>query len=386
MFDTIVIGAGIAGTSAAAALAQSEQRVLLLEAEDHPGFHATGRSAALFAPNYGNATVRALTASSRPFFEAPPEGFTEAVLLRTRAIMTIARGDQIAALERQCAEAGDGAVWIDGETACRRVPLLRREYVAAALFDEHGGDLDVDALLQGYLRQFRKAGGQFVPSARASAIRKDGILWRVRTRDQEYTASVIINAAGAWADAVAEMAGLLPLGLTPLRRTALLVSAPKGEAIASWPMTVDADERFYFKPEAGALLLSPADETLSVPCDAQPEEIDIASAIDRVERAAALDVARVTHRWAGLRTFARDRSPVVGFDPRTTGFFWLAGQGGYGVQTAPALADFVAAVVARRGGHNTLASQLEATLSPTRLAGTENLRDAPSLRPDRETR
>lgn len=363
--DVIIIGGGIAGASLAMRLAARGRQVVMLEAEEHPGVHATGRSAAYFAPGYGNAVVRELTLRSAAFFETPPDGFSETPLLRSRAALFVARADQLAALHALHEELGTAVHRLDPLEAIAQLPILRPDYVAGAILDSRGGDADAAALLQGCLRQARRDGAVLKTAARAAEIRRERDLWIVAAGDTQISAPVIVNAAGAWADTIATLAGLAPLGLTPLRRSAVLVPAPKDQDIANWPFVVDADEDFYFKPDAGALLLSPADETPSEPCDAQPEEIDIAVAVDRIEQATTLQVRRVTHRWAGLRTFAPDRSPVAGFDPRAPGFFWLAGQGGYGVQTAPALSEFAAELIVSGAAGGDLA----AALSPARFAG-----------------
>ena len=328
--DFIIIGGGIAGASAGALLS-AHGCVLLLEAEAQPGYHSTGRSAAYFAPAYGNEVVRNLTAPGATFFRTPPDGFSETPLLHDRAALFVAREDQRNAIENMAAE--DASLQrfdIDQMTAT--VSILKPDIVTAGLYDPSGGDLDVDAILQGYLRQFRSQGGELVTGTPAAALAHRNGLWVI---NGEYAAPVVVNAAGAWADAVASIAGVEPIGLVPKRRTALLVDAPANEHISDWPLVIGIDEDFYFKPDAGKILISPADETPSNPCDAQPEEIDVAIAIDRVQAIADLEVNRVEHRWAGLRTFAPDKSFVVGFDPRAEGFFWLAGQGGYGVQSAP---------------------------------------------------
>lgn len=335
--DFIVIGAGIAGLSAAAELAATAA-VVVLEREDQPGFHATGRSAAFFAPTYGNETVRAISSACETFFRSPPAGFTEAVLLRPRDALFIARADQ------QLAIAGLRAVVenltpVGAREICSRVPILDSSYVADGLVDSTGGDLDVDALLQGYRRRLKQRRGRLHTAVSISAINFRHGLWSVSTQRETYTAPTLINAAGAWADPIAQQAGLRGIGIQPRRRTALLIDVPGSPAMADWPMVIDADETFYFKPEAGQLLVSPADATESDPCDAQPEEIDVAIAVDRLTRATGLQIQRINHRWAGLRSFAKDDTFVVGIDPRQPSFFWLAGQGGYGVQSAPALAE-----------------------------------------------
>lgn len=237
---------------------------------------------------------------------------------------------------------------LDTDAVCKRVPIMRADYVAQALLDETSMDIDVHGLHQGYLRGARSRGARITVSAEVVDVDRGPYGWRVSTNNGQFEARTIVNAAGAWADAIAAMAGVATAGLTPLRRTAMMLDLPDGVDGSSWPLVIDVDEEFYFKPDAGRLLASPADETPSAPCDAQADEFDVAVAIDRIQQAADLPVRSISRRWAGLRTFAADRSPVVGFDPRCEDFFWLAGQGGYGIQTAPALAKVAAALARRR--------------------------------------
>lgn len=372
MFDFIVIGAGIAGASIAAELARSA-KVCLVEAEARPGLHTTGRSAALFTPSYGGREIRALTRASRAFFDAPPPGFAQAPLLSDRGVLYIARADQQAGLREMAAgiKATGGSVdMIDRAKALAAVPLLRPDYVAAAALDSDAADIDVDALHQGFLRAARADGARLVTDSRILAAERTGGVWSLALAGETLSAPVVIDAAGAWADEVAKLFGAAPLGLTPLRRTAMLVDAPAGVDIRDWPAVIDADETFYFKPDAGKLFLSPADETPDTPHDVQPEELDIAIGVDRVLAALDIEVRRVSHSWAGLRTFAPDRVPVVGFDPAAPGLFWCAGQGGYGIQTAPAMARTAAALARGEAVPADVAAEglTAADLSPSRLA------------------
>ncbi|HEV7371105.1 FAD-dependent oxidoreductase [Arenibaculum sp.] len=370
-FDVAVIGAGIAGASVASELSASH-RVALLEREDQPGYHTTGRSAALFSETYGPPVIRALSRASSGFYGAPPPGFGDAPLLTPRGVLLIAREDQLAHADEMMAEvaAGSPVSRLDAARTLAMMPLLRAGYVAGAVFEPGARDIDVHALHQGgYLRQFRARGGVLRTRCELLALERSGAGWALRTSGGTIRAEVVVDAAGAWADEVAAMAGVPRIGLVPKRRTALVVSAPGGAVPHGWPMVVDIDEQFYLKPDAGRLLISPADETPSPPCDAQPEEIDVAICIDRIERAFDITVGRIENKWAGLRSFVADKTPVAGFDPGAPGFFWLAGQGGYGIQTAPALARTAAAMIRGEPIPPDVADQgvSAAALSPQRL-------------------
>ncbi|MFP6809076.1 MAG: FAD-binding oxidoreductase [Pseudomonadales bacterium] len=335
--DFIIIGGGIAGISLGARLANYGS-VKILEMEGQPGYHATGRSAAYFAPAYGNDVVREITAASEAFFRNPPDDFADAALLHPRDSLFVARKDQRAAMDK-LREDSPQLVPLNTNELKTSVPILNTTELVSGLRDPFGGDLDVHAILQGFLRQFRVQGGELLTNTHVKALQRQNGSWLVKTNAGDFSAAIIINAAGAWADKVAMHAGLAAIGLTPLRRTAILVDAPAELDISQWPLIIDVDEHFYVKPDAGQLLISPADEIPSEPCDAQPDELDIAIVVDRIQQVTDLDITKINHRWAGLRTFSPDRSFVAGFDPRTTGFFWLAAQGGYGVQTCPALSD-----------------------------------------------
>lgn len=367
--DFAVIGAGIAGASVAAHLAR-EARVLLLEMEAQPGYHTTGRSAAIFAPIYGPAPIRALTRAAEKDFRAPPDGFSEHALISPRPILMVARRDQRDALDGLMREQGSDAPLrrLDADGVREAMPLLRRGYAAAGVLDPTGQDIDVHALHQGYLKQLRAAGGHLQNRAEVRALAREPDGWRITTADATFRAQQVVNAAGAWADRLGALAGAEPIGLMPRRRTAMIVAGPDGARLEDTPLTVDIDEEFYLKPEAGRLLVSPANADPEPPGDVQPDEMDIALCIDRIERAFDLSVRRIETRWAGLRSFVADGCPVAGYSQRADGFYWLAGQGGYGIQTAPSLARFAA-------------SELLGQSAPEDVLA-EGL-DPPSLRPDR---
>lgn len=343
--DIVVIGAGIAGASVAFALAEKAS-VLLLEREDQPGYHTTGRSAAVFAPAYGNLPIRRLTAASRAFYDDCAGGLADGPVLHPRGELLIARSDQLDVLDQTEAKLRlqiEHLERLNADEVVDRLPALRPGYAAAALADDLAMDMDVAAIHQGFLRGFRRRGGRLMFDAEVSSLRQVQAGWEIGSRSGSFQAEMVVNAAGAWADEVADLAGAERIGLVPKRRTAFIFD-PKEVIDPDWPVVVDIDEAFYFKPESGLMLGSPADETPSPPTDAQPEDLDVALAVDRIERATRWQVARITRRWAGLRSFVADKTPVAGFDPARSGFFWLAGQGGYGIQTAPALSHLAAAL------------------------------------------
>ena len=352
--DVAVIGAGIAGAAAAYEIAATH-RCVLLERESHPGYHTTGRSAALYTENYGNAVIRALTIASRPFFERPPAGFAGQKLLHPRGVLWIATGGQDAICAEHLAAGrrpgGKPVVReIDLDEGFKRVPVLAREYLRRAFYEADAMDIDVHAIHQGFLGGFKARGGRLMTDAEVGGIVRDGGGWRLSTALGAIVARRVVDAAGAWADEVARLAGVTTVGLVPKRRTAFVFDPvmddpPRTLDPSPWPMVCDVAEGFYFKPEAGGILVSPADETPSPPCDAQPEEIDVAEAVARFESATVLKVSRIVRKWAGLRSFVADKSPVAGEARDAPGFFWLAGQGGYGIMTSPALGRTIAALV-----------------------------------------
>jgi D-arginine dehydrogenase len=346
MTDFLILGGGMAGASAGYFLADHGS-VTLLEKEDALGYHSTGRSAALFTENYGSPPIRALSVGTRPFLEAPPSGFAENKLLGPRGVLMLARPGEDAAFAAALADGRKTApelCEIGMDEANRLCPVLREGWFVRAMHEPTAMDMDVHAIHQGFLRGFRARGGTVVTGAATTELaRRDG-LWHVRTAAGDFAARVLINAGGAWADEIAAMADVKKIGLVPKRRTAFTFDPPAGVSVAAWPLTADLGESFYFKPEAGRLFASPADETPMPPCDIQPDEIDVATAAARVEEATTLSIRRITHKWAGLRSFVADKTPVVGFDRDAPGFFWLAGQGGYGIQTSAGMGRLACAL------------------------------------------
>jgi D-arginine dehydrogenase len=369
--DFLVIGGGIAGASVAFFLAP-HGRVTLLEREGQPGYHSTGRSAALFDESYGSPQVNALTRASRAFFEAPPAGFCDVPLLSPRGAMTVAEHGQEAALQdywEQLQRSTPGASLLNAEQACAIIPVLRPEKVLGATLNLDPADMDVDALHHGYLRGLTRSGGSVVCHAEVTALACQNGQWQVQAGGQTYMASVVINAAGAWADVVAQLASVQPLGLQPKRRSAMIFAPPDGLDCRHWPMAFGVAEDWYFKPDAGALLGSPANVDPVEPQDVQPEELDIATAIYAIEQVTTLQIRRPSRTWAGLRSFVADGDLVGGFEPHVPGFFWLAGQGGYGVMTSPAMGEACAAIARGQAipAHLTAFGLTPEMLSPRRL-------------------
>lgn len=356
-FDALVVGAGMAGATAAAHLAPTH-RVALLEAEESAGYHATGRSAAIWILNYGNTDTRILTGTSRAFFESPPEGFGE--LAHRRAILSLAPEEQRDAMAHMLA-IGSGLEEISVAEARAMVPAIRPDYPIGALIERDAFDIDVASLHQGFLRIVKAHGGELALRRRTARIWRERGLWHAETSGGDvFTAPSLVNAAGAWGDVVAEAAGVRRLGLQPKRRTALILDPTPWDS-TGWPMVGDVAHSWYARPEARSkLMVSPADETDSDPTDAQPDEYDVAVAVDRMQAGLDIEVKRVEHRWAGLRTFAPDRSLAIGAS-EAPGFFWMCGQGGYGIQTAPAAGRLIAALVAERAPDPDVAAAIPLT-------------------------
>ena len=372
-FDFAIVGAGIAGVSAAYHLAP-HARVIVLEREQVAAYHTTGRSAALHSETYGSAEIRAITVSSGRFYRKPPAGFADHPLLTPRGALIAGRADQQTALQKAAADFArlvPSVRWLDPGETLRRQPLLKPEAAAGgAIFEPEADDMDVAAIHGGFLRGARTAGAVLRLDAEITTLeRKDG-RWKIGLRDGErLAAKTVVNAAGAWADVVAGLAGARPVGLVPKRRTAFTFDAPAGLDLVHLPMVIDFDETWYFKPEVGQFLASPADETPSPPCDAQPEEMDIAIAVERIETATTLQIRRIKNKWAGLRSFVADKNLVVGYDQAVEGLFWLAGQGGYGIQTGESAGRLAASLALGRGMPGDIAGLgvSEAALSPTRF-------------------
>ena len=372
-FDFAIVGAGIAGVSAAYHLAP-QKSVVILEREHVAAYHTTGRSAALHSETYGSAEIRAITVASGRFYRQPPQGFADHPLLTPRGALVAGRADQETAIQAAAAEYAKlvpSVRWLDPAEVLRRMPLFKPEAVqGGALFEPEADDMDVAAIHGGFLRGARAAGALLRLDAEVIRLERKNNRWLISLRDGEPIAAAnIVNASGAWADVLAGLAGAKPVGLVPKRRTAFTFDSPAGLAIEHLPMAIDFDETFYFKPEVGQFLASPADETPSAPCDAQPEEMDIAIAVDRIETATTLQIRRIKNKWAGLRSFVADKNLVVGYDDAIPGFFWLAGQGGYGIQTGAAAGRLATSLALGRGLPADIAELgvTETALSPRRL-------------------
>ncbi|SDM90960.1 FAD-binding oxidoreductase [Polaromonas sp. JS666] len=373
-FDILIVGAGIAGASLAWRLA-GQRSVALLERESQPGYHSTGRSAAMFMETYGPPMVRALTRASRAFYELPPEGFAPD-LMQPRGVLYLATHGQeqeLANTRKELLANCPGLQTLDARTTLAHVPCLRPDLVHGALYDAGAQDMDVHALHQGFLRGFRqKAGadGELRNSAGVTRAAHDGRCWTVELSDgQALRARTVVNAAGAWADELAAVFGVRPVGLVPHRRSAFTFKGPEGVDASHWPAVVDVDESYYFKPDAGQLLGSPANADPTVPHDVVPEELDIAMGIHQIESVTTLTIRRPASTWAGLRSFVPDGEMVIGHDDTSPGFFWLAAQGGYGIQSAAGASALADALLREAALPEELLQQgLDArALSPARL-------------------
>jgi D-arginine dehydrogenase len=369
--DILIIGGGIAGLSAASALAV-HAKVTVLEAEDSLGFHSSGRSATMLHYALGDPLVRELTFASRTFFEQPPEGFTDVPLGRQHPVLVHAREGELAALEQLRTAISPFAEpeRVSQDEILDLCPVLRTGAGSsvAGLLDRNGIRLDPHALLQGHSRLLRGHGGKIITGARAHSVSRVSGEWQVMVEDgQLFHAPILVNAAGAWADAIAALARLESIGLAPLKRTIITFDGPEGLDVSPWPFAKTVGDELYFAPESGRLFASPMDEVPTEPCDAQPDEYEVALAAQRVEDRTSLKVERIHSRWAGLRTFAPDRHPLAGFDPRAEGFFWLAGQGGYGLQTSPVMAQIAQSLIV--GTDWPIDTVSREQLSPARFLG-----------------
>lgn len=356
MTDFLIIGGGIAGISAAARLSELGQ-VTVLEAEGALAHHASGRSAALYEPRYGAPAVVELSLASGDHFRAA-EG-----VLSPRGLMLVGRHDQAEefAKERDAFQMADCSV----EEARAVVPILNPDVVTRAAMADHAWDIDTDLLLQGFAREAKARGAQIVMGAKVTGIRRDGASWVVTTTAGEFSGRTLVNAAGAWVDDVARMAGVQPLGFTPLRRSMARLPAPGGLDVSRWPMIFGAAESWYAKPDAGALIVSPAEEDPAEPHDAWADDMVLAEGLARYEEFVTEPVTRLISNWAGLRTFSPDRVLVIGRDVRQPDFFWLAGQGGYGFQSCPAASRLAADLIAGRAPE--IGADLVAALDPARF-------------------
>ena len=366
--DILVIGGGIAGLSAAAALSR-HAKVTVLEAEEQVGFHSSGRSATMVHYALGDRLVRALTLASRRFFDDPPEGFTDVPLGHRVPVLVHARDDEREALDKLDSEISLFAELerLDAAGVHALCPLLKDD-ARHGIADLGAMRLDPHALMQGYLRQLRASGGEPRTGARVDSIARDGDVWTVTTeKGERFAAPMLVNAAGSWADAVAELAAVRPLGLQPKRRTIITFDAPAGTDLDRLPFAKTIGDELYFAAESGRLFASPMDEVPSGPCDAQPDEYEVALAAFRMEERTTVEVRQIHSKWAGLRTFTPDKHPAVGFAPDAEGFFWLAGQGGFGLQTSPAMAAIVESLIA--GTEWPVAGVAREDLRPDRILG-----------------
>jgi D-arginine dehydrogenase len=366
IYDFLIVGGGIAGASAAYELADHGS-VLLLESENITGYHSTGRSANLFTRNYGGGVVRQINAASEDFYRSPPAGFCDNVLLTPRGSLTVASPADEAELDALLAmsQPGEEVCLIDPKDACEMAPFLRPERVSRAVLEANVADIDVATLHQSYLKGAKVRGAVIMTKQPVIALSRHAAVWNVQTASDNFSAAKVINAAGAWADQIGKLAGARAIGLVPKRRTAIIINAPTDINCATLPVIDFAGTDIYMKPDAGKLMASPGDATPTEPHDAWPDDMDIAVLADWIERETTIKVAKIEHSWAGLRSFVADETPVVGFDPDVAGFFWLAGQGGYGIMMAPTLAILTADLCTTASGVNS--DRFEKALSPKRF-------------------
>ncbi|MBX3566701.1 MAG: FAD-binding oxidoreductase [Rhizobiaceae bacterium] len=362
--DIAVVGAGIAGVGLAAAVADTH-RVVILEQEDRPAYHTSGRSAAIFIQNYGNGVIRALSRASAPMFATADRTLFPQPLLSQRGVLTLADRDGVR-LHRELLAEAEGLRQIEPREAVAMVPILDLGKIVEASYEPDAQDIDVAALHQGWLRAARSAGAVLLTGARVLRGERQGGGWIVETAGHRISARIVVNAAGAWADELAALCGVERIGLQPMRRSMAVVPCPAGYDCRHWPLFDDVSEKWYVKPESGRLLVSPAEEIPVEPHDAYVDDMILAEGLDRFQQMVTTPITHVERSWAGLRTFAPDRSPVAGFDGAADGFFWLAGQGGYGMQTAPALSRLAGQLI-RRGAIPGDQETIVPALSPDRF-------------------
>jgi len=356
--DLIIIGGGIAGVSLAARIA-GDRRVILLEGEDQFAYHSTGRSAAMFIRNYGPPVIRVLNRLSEPFLR-DHEGFSESPLLSPRGEMTLDFGVDAKEFDAYI-DGSKGLEILSADEAHAMVPILNRDRLQRAAYEPDASEIDVHMLFSSFQKQAKSKGADLKSKQMVEALSHQDGIWRVTTKDDVFEAPIVVNAAGAWVDHIARHAGIKPIGITPKRRSAVIIPGPEG--CMDWPMIVPAAEDWYAKPDAGRLMISPADADPIEAHDAYPDDMVLAEGIDRFSQATTLEVTRVERSWAGLRSFAPDGDPVVGFADDADGFFWLGGQGGYGIQTSPALSSIAASLLMGQS----IDADLEASLTPTRF-------------------
>jgi D-arginine dehydrogenase len=362
--DIAIIGAGIAGAGLAADVA-GDYRTVVIEMEDRPGYHTTGRSAAIFIQNYGNAPIRALNRFSAGWYANADRKLFPNPLLTPRGCLFVADEHGLDHHRTLMAE-DEGLQELSAEQAVALVPILKREQIVVGSYEKDSKDIDVAALHQGWLKQAKAAGAELVTDAPMTGAERANGVWKIETAKARVEAKIIVNAAGAWADAVAELAGQARVGLQPLRRSMAVLPAPENFDTKHWPLFGDAAESWYCKPDSGRLLVSPSEEDPVEPHDAFADDMVLAEGLSRFEHAVTVPVTRVERSWAGLRTFAPDRTPVAGFDRSADGFFWLAGQGGYGIQTAPGLSRLAGSLI-RRATPPAGLEEIVSALSPDRF-------------------
>lgn len=366
-----VIGGGIAGASLAYRLAEAlgtGKNIKIFEREDRPGYHSTGRSAAVYTETYGPPVIRALTAGSRQFFDHPPQGFASHELLHPLGLLLAGTESARTKAEKiyaDCRALTPNVAFLEGSEISKLVSVLKPEWTAAGVYEPDAMSMDVAALHEGYLRGFKEMDGEIIVDAEILSVKHSANGWTLETRAGQWVSEIVINAAGAWADEIASLAQLSPLGLQPKRRTAIVFQAPDDLPEKGWPMVNDVEETFYFKPDAGRILASPEEETPMPPCDVQPDELDIAITVDRLQTATTFDIKRIDNKWAGLRSFFPDGVPCAGFDGKSDSFYWLAGQGGYGITTSDALARFSTAMLL---GHDVPGDLIDIGVDPSELA------------------